>query len=90
MNQILFISLILLQLADVVTTDIALSIKGLRESMPVVKKLMEWFGNGWWVAKMGVVFLCIWVAPNSVTLSVATVYYLYVVANNTRLILKHG
>ena len=83
--------LIALQVLDAITTVVALRNPKLTESNPILKPLFDKFGalQTLVVAKLGFIGLLYWFAQqvHQDVLYILIVAYVYIVANNTRLIL---
>ena len=77
---------IMLQVADVLTTNRALSVPGNREANPIIVLLKSHFGSAWWwapktaITLVGVLVTCQleWKWPIVVVIS----YYIFIVTGN--------
>ena len=56
-KRVLLLTLVLLQLADIVTTNTVLAAGG-REANPVMASAMAGFGSLWWLPKLAVAITC--------------------------------
>ena len=52
--------LLLLQVADIVTTNIGITKPGLREGNPVMAWTQEHLGSDWWLLKTAIVCFAVW------------------------------
>ena len=62
MQYILPLVVLLAQVADIVTTNLALSVEGTREGNKVVRAIMDKLGKLWWTPKAVVGVVGAWLA----------------------------
>jgi len=85
-------ALVALQFGDIWTTQYALrNIRGAVESNPIVKKAMDSLGvlSGLFAIKAPFIAILIFYPLPLWALAAITAFYVYVVGNNARIILKH-
>lgn len=92
MAVILLSLLVALAVADVVVTNAALKVPGLREANPLMQRLQDKLGRLWFVPKLAVTAVGVWLlyrtaAEAAVPMTALLILaYVWVVVNNWRLI----
>ena len=83
--RLLLLLFVALQVADIVSTNAALAVPGVREANPLMALSQAELGAAWWWPKAGAVLLCCIVAPllrRSWPLVLAVTYYAIIVSVN--------
>jgi hypothetical protein len=84
-HWILWLLFVGLQIADVVTTNYALTISGNWEANPIMQLFQTHLGAAWWLPKVGAVGLAAAVAPRTSRLwpiLFVVSYYVIIVSGN--------
>ena len=83
--RLLLLLFVALQVADIVSTNAALAVPGVREANPLMALSQAELGAAWWWPKAGAALLCVIVAPllrRSWPLIFAVAYSAIIVAVN--------
>ena len=84
-HWILWLLFVGLQIADVVTTNYALTISGNWEANPIMQLFQTYLGDAWWLPKVGAVGLAAAVAPRTPRpwpILFVVSYYVIIVSGN--------
>ena len=83
--RLMFLLFAGLQVADVITTNFALGVRGIWEANPIVAFAQAHLGEAWWLPKLAVVGIVFLIAPMTKRLwpmAFAVSYYVVIVCDN--------